>query len=455
MGIRVQVRSVYIEERSQHSKGQYFFAYRIRITNNSTRPVQLLRRHWIITDANGKTENVWGIGVIGEQPVILPRTGFEYSSACPLSTPNGRMEGDFEMKYIDKAGAKTLNVAIAPFSLSTLGNVKTSWNPEMTADTITSSYWLTWKVFGCAAWLMVSTLFATFLISRYERSQTSSRGDGRGPGVVYEDEVWRPCLKGMHPVWLLGYRVVSFFLLLVLLIVNAILDGGSTFFYYTQWTFTLVTIYFGLGSVLSMYGCYAQHNKVVGDRADSEMADAGQRSAAYPPQGRNGAKDDLDLNDHHHARRVSAFWGYAFQIIFQINAGAVVLTDGVFWFVIVPFLSTTRNFDLNFFVVNMHSVNIIFLLGDTALNSLQFPWFRIAYFMLWTISYVSFQWVLHACFFIGWPYQFLDLSTSLAPVWYAIAGIMHVPCYGVFILVTKMKSDLLSRYFPESFRDSK
>ncbi|OAY30860.1 uncharacterized protein LOC110630887 isoform X1 [Manihot esculenta] len=122
LGIRVQVRSVYIEGRSQPSKGQYFFAYRIRITNNSDRPVQLLRRHWIITDANGKTENVWGTGVIGEQPVILPRTGFEYSSACPLPTPNGRMEGDFEMKHIDRVGSPNFNVAIAPFSLSLLGD---------------------------------------------------------------------------------------------------------------------------------------------------------------------------------------------------------------------------------------------------------------------------------------------------------------------------------------------
>ncbi|KAL9227459.1 hypothetical protein vseg_003144 [Gypsophila vaccaria] len=122
LGVRVQVRSVYIEGRSQPAKGLYFFAYRIRITNNSDRPVQLLRRHWIITDANGKTENVWGIGVIGEQPVILPKTGFEYSSACPLSTSSGRMEGDFEMKHIDKAGSRTFNVAIAPFSLSTLGD---------------------------------------------------------------------------------------------------------------------------------------------------------------------------------------------------------------------------------------------------------------------------------------------------------------------------------------------
>ncbi|KAL2515326.1 uncharacterized protein Fot_29297 [Forsythia ovata] len=122
LGIRVQVRSVYIEGRSQPSKGLYFFAYRIRISNNSDRPVQLLRRHWIITDANGKNENVWGIGVIGEQPVILPNTGFEYSSACPLNTPSGRMEGDFEMKHIDKLDARTFNVAIAPFSLSTIGD---------------------------------------------------------------------------------------------------------------------------------------------------------------------------------------------------------------------------------------------------------------------------------------------------------------------------------------------
>lgn len=122
LGIRVQVRSVYIEGRSQPSKGLYFFAYRIRITNNSDRPVQLLRRHWIITDANGKTESVQGTGVIGEQPVILPKTGFEYSSACPLATPSGRMEGDFEMKHIDKIGARTFNVMIAPFSLSTFGD---------------------------------------------------------------------------------------------------------------------------------------------------------------------------------------------------------------------------------------------------------------------------------------------------------------------------------------------
>ncbi|KAK7347029.1 hypothetical protein VNO80_21554 [Phaseolus coccineus] len=122
LGIRVQVRSVYIEGRSQPSKGLYFFAYRIRITNYSDQPVQLLRRHWIITDANGKTENVWGIGVVGEQPLILPGNSFEYSSACPLSTTNGRMEGDYEMIHVEREGSRSFNVAIAPFSLSLLGN---------------------------------------------------------------------------------------------------------------------------------------------------------------------------------------------------------------------------------------------------------------------------------------------------------------------------------------------
>ncbi|TKY73510.1 ApaG protein [Spatholobus suberectus] len=122
LGIRVQVRSVYIEGRSQPSEDLYFFEYRIRITNNTNRPVQLLRRHWIITDANGKAENFWGIGVVGEQPAIFPKSSFEFSSTCPLSTQNGRMEGDFEMIHVDREGPRAFNVAVAPFSLSLLGD---------------------------------------------------------------------------------------------------------------------------------------------------------------------------------------------------------------------------------------------------------------------------------------------------------------------------------------------
>ncbi|GLJ15731.1 hypothetical protein SUGI_0258890 [Cryptomeria japonica] len=121
-GIRIQVRSVYVRGRSQPLKGQYFFAYRIRISNISDRPVQLLRRHWAITDANGKTEHIRGIGVIGEQPVILSGTSFEYSSACPLGTSTGKMEGEFEMKYVDKVNSETFEVVIGAFALSVDGD---------------------------------------------------------------------------------------------------------------------------------------------------------------------------------------------------------------------------------------------------------------------------------------------------------------------------------------------
>ncbi|BAT79506.1 uncharacterized protein LOC124824094 [Vigna umbellata] len=122
LGIRVQVKSVYLEGRSQPTEEVYFFEYKIRITNNTNRPVQLLRRHWIITDANGKTENFWGIGVGGEQPAIFPRTSFEFSSTCPLNAQNGRMEGDFELIHVDRVGPRAFNVAVAPFSLSLLGD---------------------------------------------------------------------------------------------------------------------------------------------------------------------------------------------------------------------------------------------------------------------------------------------------------------------------------------------
>ncbi len=74
-----------------------FFLYRIRISNNGPDPVQLLNRHWVITDANGNVEEVRGPGVIGEQPQLAPGESFEYTSFCPLSTPFGTMEGSYEM----------------------------------------------------------------------------------------------------------------------------------------------------------------------------------------------------------------------------------------------------------------------------------------------------------------------------------------------------------------------
>ncbi|MBA0613726.1 hypothetical protein Godav_014100 [Gossypium davidsonii] len=116
----------------------------------------------------------------------------------------------------------------------------------------------------------------------------------------------------------------------------------------------------------------------------------------------------------------------------------------------------------------MHSINVVFLLGDTILNCMRFPFFRIAYFVLWTGTFVVFQWIIHACINLWWPYPFLDLSSPYAPLWYIFnlllnvtadsavmylgVGLMHIPCYGIFALIIKLKTFSFSRSSPESFR---
>ncbi len=114
-GIRVQVESRYLPERSTPHEGYYFFAYRIRISNEGDEQVQLVSRHWTITDAHGRIEEVRGPGVVGEQPVISPGESFEYTSFCPLPTPIGSMHGSYQM--VAASGAR-FDAEIAPFSLA-------------------------------------------------------------------------------------------------------------------------------------------------------------------------------------------------------------------------------------------------------------------------------------------------------------------------------------------------
>ena len=83
--VRVEVESAYASERSQPFQSEWFFTYTVRITNEGVDTVQLLSRHWIITDATGHTDEVKGPGVVGEQPVLGPGESFEYTSSCPLS----------------------------------------------------------------------------------------------------------------------------------------------------------------------------------------------------------------------------------------------------------------------------------------------------------------------------------------------------------------------------------
>lgn len=113
--VRVGVESRYAADQSQPFQSHWFFHYTVRISNEGDETVQLLSRHWIITDGAGRVEEVRGSGVVGEQPVLAPGETFEYTSGCPLKTSTGSMRGTYQMVSED---GTHFDVEIAPFMLA-------------------------------------------------------------------------------------------------------------------------------------------------------------------------------------------------------------------------------------------------------------------------------------------------------------------------------------------------
>lgn len=113
--IEVGVETAYISDQSDPDSDRFVFAYTITISNSGAAPAKLLNRHWVITDANGKVQEVRGPGVVGEQPYLRPGEQFRYTSGTVLETPLGTMEGEYEM--VDDEGDRFL-APIAPFSLA-------------------------------------------------------------------------------------------------------------------------------------------------------------------------------------------------------------------------------------------------------------------------------------------------------------------------------------------------
>ena len=116
--ISVQVETAYLEHQSEPHEHRYVFAYTITIRNEGQVPARLLTRHWVITDANGKVEEVRGDGVVGEQPYLKPGQGFRYSSGAVIETPVGSMQGSYHMLGDDGA---QFDAAIEPFRLAMPG----------------------------------------------------------------------------------------------------------------------------------------------------------------------------------------------------------------------------------------------------------------------------------------------------------------------------------------------
>ena len=113
-GVTVRVAVSYLPEQSEPRRGRWFWAYHIRLENDGAQAVQLLTRHWIITDGRGARHSVEGEGVVGEQPLIEPGASFDYVSGCPLATPTGAMQGSYRMIAAD---GETFDADIPRFPL--------------------------------------------------------------------------------------------------------------------------------------------------------------------------------------------------------------------------------------------------------------------------------------------------------------------------------------------------
>lgn len=118
--IQIDVDTEYLAEHSQPEDERYTFGYTITITNRSEKPVQLLNRHWVITDANNDIQEVHGEGVVGEQPFIGAGKSYRYSSGAVLRTEVGSMEGSYQMQNID---GSLFDAEISAFSLHKPGTL--------------------------------------------------------------------------------------------------------------------------------------------------------------------------------------------------------------------------------------------------------------------------------------------------------------------------------------------
>lgn len=114
-GVRVRVESRFVPQQSNPSRGRYVFTYTVKIENESSTTVQLRTRHWVITDASSRVEEVRGEGVVGEQPVLEPRQSFQYTSGCILKTPWGTMMGTYRLHRED---GSSFDAVISPFLLA-------------------------------------------------------------------------------------------------------------------------------------------------------------------------------------------------------------------------------------------------------------------------------------------------------------------------------------------------
>nr|POE67840.1 hypothetical protein CFP56_46256 [Quercus suber] len=198
---------------------------------------------------------------------------------------------------------------------------------EGTADTTSPSYWLNWRVLPCAVWVVMPLVIASFMIWKYEilDHMKSDRVETHTNQISQYCKARRPCVKEIHPIWLLAFRVFAFCLLLGTLIVKVVANGGRIFYYYTQRDLNVHCVETDAeqGPYVPLTFTYREATNVSQDR---RVSDPQEKNCVF---------------------QAAAILSYIFEVMFQMNAGAVMLTDSVYWCIIFPFL-TIQDYNLNF-----------------------------------------------------------------------------------------------------------
>ncbi|KAL8089219.1 uncharacterized protein LOC141697540 [Apium graveolens] len=304
------------------------------------------------------------------------------------------------------------------------------------AEALGLDYWLQWQVLVCALIILIPAVISLNLTIKTSKKQVHQK--------LKSCDLWLPCWKNLHPKWLLLYRVIAFCFMALLLCQTMVSFGPFIFFYYTQWTVALVLVYFMIGIIVSARGCWIYFKEPFGRVEDREMLVAKD----YSKNAHESTTDIKDVGAINSIQQEAGALENLMQSIYHACGGAVMLTDLVFWFILQPLSGDTLTILLGL----LHSVNVVFLVLDSAFNNHPFPWSNFTYFVLWSCAYVISQWTVHVFGVVTWwPYPFLELDTPWAPAWYFGLALFHIPCYGLYSLLIKAKDFILSRMSPRTY----
>jgi hypothetical protein len=196
-----------------------------------------------------------------------------------------------------------------------------------------AAYWLRWQVFVCGALIALPAAAAAALLPRLRRAAPPLRAT----------DLWVPCWARLHPGWLLGYRAFALAAAVALLARLLIGHGLTVFYFYTQWTFLLVTIYFAFATAISAHGCWVYAKKISrkADESHGFLNDDVENRGLSTSISVELKKDETNKLPSYYEQIVNekraGFSGRCMQIIYQTSAGATMLTDVTFWGLLVPF----------------------------------------------------------------------------------------------------------------------